>query len=184
MDFYRVFPWNSKSQKSQHGHAFYIARSKQGQGRFDIPELDGVLYCSKDPVSAVAEFIQVFRGQAMMEAHFERPDGLINALACLQYPDSKKLIDLDDPYTLVRLNVRPSQFLTRNRQKTRAISQEVHRKKADGFLWPSALEASWINASLFESRVGSKLSLDQPIRPLSIDMPELQEAAAILGVLL
>jgi len=72
--------------------------------------------------------------------------------------------------------------LTRNRQTTRAVSQKIHQKKKEGFLWPSALEASWANASLFESRVRSKLLLNQSIRPLSIDMPELQEAAKILGV--
>jgi hypothetical protein len=182
VDFYRVFPFNPQSQKFQPGHAFHISRAKQGQGRFDIPELDGVMYCSRNPVSAIAEFIQFFRGQTITASHFERPDGLIIALAEFQYPDSKKLIDLDDPTTLAKLNIHPSQFLTHDRYKTKEVSKGIFRKMVYGFMWPSTLEASWTNACLFESRVRKKLSLNQPVRALSLDMPELREAAKILGV--
>ena len=182
MDFYRIFPFNPASQKFQPGHALHVSRSKQGQGRFDIPQLDGVLYCSRDPISTIAEFIQVFRGQLITSAHFERPDGIIIAIANFQYPDSKKLIDLDDPKTLVSYKIRPSHFLTRNRVKTKAVCQQIYKKAMDGFLWPSTLEASWVNCCLFDSRVRSKLSINSPIRPLSLNMPEVKEAAKIFGV--
>jgi hypothetical protein len=181
VDLYRVFPFNPESLKYQPGHVFYVSQKKQGQGRFDIPELDGVLYCSRDSISAIAEFIQVFRGQSITSAHFERADGLTMAIANFQYPDSKKLINLDDPKTLVKFNIRPSHFLTRNRLKTKAVCQQIYKKTNDGFLWPSTLEGSWVNCCLFESRVRSKLSITT-IRPLTLDMSELQEAAKILGV--
>lgn len=182
MDLYRVFPWRPGSKDREFGGAFFVARDKQGQGRHDLPKLDGVFYCSQEAVSAVSEFIQAFRGQSITEAHFERPDGLVLAIACFDLDRSARLIHLDDPDILARLKIRPSMVLTRNREITRAISERLYTEGNDGFLWPSALEASWINATLFESRVRKKLSITQPPRPLSLETPEVVEATTFLRI--
>lgn len=184
MELYRVFPWSPGSKDVEFGGTFFLARDKQGQGRHDIPKLDGVFYCSQEAVSAVSEFIQAFRGQTLTEAHFERPDGLVMAIACFDLESSARLIHLDDPDVLAHLNIRPSRILTRNRDITRAMAERLYAEGNDGFLWPSALEASWINATLFESRVLKKLSITQPAKRLSLETPEVIEATTFLRITL
>jgi RES domain len=182
ISFHRVFPWNPKSPVSEPGGAFFIPRSKQGQGRHDLPDLDGVLYCSRHPVSAIAEFIQGFRGQRITAIHLERPDGLTVALVHFTLSVSRNLINLDDPDTLAKLKIPPSKIWTSDRRVTRDIARRLYLTGAKGLLWPSALESSWINASLFESRTSRFLSVVGKIRPLTLDLPDLLEAANILGV--
>jgi hypothetical protein len=184
VDLYRVFPWNPQSRDTESGGAFFIARDKQGQGRYDIPHLDGVYYCGQERVSAVSEFIQAFRGQTVTDAHFERPDGLVMAIVHFELDPSVPLMNLDDPKILMQLKIRPSQVLTRNRDTTRSLAERLYAQGNAGFLWPSALEASWTNASLFESRVRKKLSIFQKPKRLSIGLPEVIEAAAFLRITL
>lgn len=161
-----------------------MPRSKQGQGRYDVPKQDGVLYCSQQPISAIAELIQPFRGQTIGPAHLERPDHMIMALAHFRLAEPSRLPNLDDPKALVTLKIRPSQVLTHNRSTTRIIAERLFQNGSDGFLWPSALEASWINACLFASRVQSRLSLAGPIQPITLDLAEVVEAAKVIGVYL
>ena len=184
MDLYRVFPWNPASKDSEFGGAFFVARKKQGQGRYDIPKLDGAFYCSQESVSAVSEFIQGFRGQTLTEAHFERPDELVIAIVRFTLDSSARVLNLDDPDVLSRLKIRPSQVLTRNRDTTRAIAERLYAEGNAGFLWPSALEASWTNATLFESRIRKKLSISEPAKPLSLEAPEVIQAATFLRITL
>jgi hypothetical protein len=179
---HRVFPWNPESHESEPGGAFFVPRSKQGQGRHDLPDLDGVLYCSLHPVSAIAEFIQGFRGQTISAIHLQRPDELTLSLANFELRDSNNIMNLDDPNTLVKHKILPSQIMTRDRSVTRAISRRLYVAGAGGLLWPSSLEFSWINASLFESRALPLLSVPAKILPLTLNLPELVEAAGILGV--
>ena len=181
---FRVFPFNPASKTDQPGGAFFVPRKQQGQGRHDIPHLDGVLYgAAGNPVSAIAEYIQVFRGQTITQSEIDHPNkNLIRSIVEYELEVSDRILDLDDPQVLLRLDLRPSQVMTHNRNTTRNISEQIHREIAKGFFWPSTLEASWINITLFESRRENSLSLKTTPQRLTIEMPELHEAAKILGV--
>ncbi len=182
ISLYRVFPWKPDSTESEPGGVFFVSRSKEGQGRHDLPDIDGILYCSLNPVSAIAEFIQGFRGQKISAIHLQRPDDLLVSIVHFELTVARKVINLDDPETLLKHNILPSQVMTRNRKITREIARRLYLTGAKGLLWPSSLESSWINASLFQMRVSGLLSVVGDIRPLSLDLPELEEASNILGI--
>lgn len=183
LELFRIFPWDKGTRDPFHsGGAFFVPRSKQGPGRHDIPHLDGVLYTSVELLSVFAEHIQGFRGTALRAEDLQRPDGLVNAVAQFRLEDEPNLLNLDDPKILARYQIRPSQVMTRHRPTTRELSQRLYNTGVSGFLWPSSLESSWINASLYFERIKSSLSLISEIRPLSVQIPEFQAAAEVLGI--
>ena len=182
MDLFRVFNWDGRSQGEAPRGPFCIARDRQGAGRHDIPERDGALYGSVNPVSAVAEAIQMFRNQILEEGDFERENGLVQALAHFRLAPGLHLVDLNDPVVLKEMQVRPSEIATLERPRTQAICRRLHEKGVAGFTWWSTLEASWVNATLFQSRIRRKLKLAGKIIPLTIELKEVREAARWLKI--
>jgi RES domain len=180
--FYRVFDWDGRSLGAELGGPLFVPRKMQGAGRFDIPELDGVLYASAGELGAVAETLQGFRSRTITNRHFERPDGRRKAIVAFEIATHVKLVDLDDAQTLARLTLAPSQVMTHHRVVTHPIVQRLYHERADGLLWPSAIEGSWKNACLFDSRIQSKLRLSSEIQPLTIKHPIVQKAAAWLNL--
>jgi hypothetical protein len=179
---YRLFSWDGHAREAEEGGPFYVPRLAQGQGRHDIPERDGVFYASLNALSAVAEWVQFFRGREVTPDHFKLASGRVKALATLTLSDKSPLVNLDDPKILVDCDIRPSEIITHNRNVTRLISSRLFDAGYPGFLWPSSLEGAWINATLFQSRVQTSLTLTGDIRPLELSMPEVQEAAAFFGI--
>lgn len=182
MDLYRVFDWDAHSTGAEPGGPLYIPRLAQGQGRHDIPERDGVLYTSLNVLSAVAEWIQFFRTRELTPQHFELSDGRLKALAVLELSEEMALPSLDDPQTLVRYGIKPSEIITHDRRITRLVAGRLFDDGRPGFLWPSSLEGSWINATLFQSRSQPHLKLKGPIRALGVETPEVVEAAAFFDM--
>lgn len=182
MKLYRVFPWDPDAAEDEIGGVFYSPRQKQGAGRHDVPHLDGVLYSSLTAQSALAEFIQFYRGRKISKIHLRRPDKLITSMAHFEYRNSARLVDLDDPDVLVRFHLKPSQVMTHDRSVTRNMAETLYASGAKGLLWPSALEASWINATLFTTRCRGSLSLIGKIAPVTLVMPEMGAAASFLNV--
>jgi len=179
---YRVFPWDKASTGSGLGGPLYVPRAAQGQGRHDLPSRDGVLYSSKSPVSAIAEWIQMFRTRPLRSVHFGPTHGLVRALARLELPDTVSLVDLDDPRVLVEHSIKPSELMTHARQMTQKWTARLYGQGHPGFFWPSTLESQWINATLFETRVRDHLKLVGQSQGLTTDMPEVRQAAAALGM--
>lgn len=182
MILYRVFPWDKASTGSELGGPRYVPRAAQGQGRHDLPSRDGVLYSSKNPVSAIAEWIQMFRTRPLRPAHFGPAHGLVRALACLELSDAVSLLDLDDPRVLVQQAIKPSELMTRGRQITQKWAARLYDQGHPGFLWPSSLESRWINATLFETRIRNHLRLVGESQSLTTAMPEVRQAATALGM--
>ena len=182
-NFHRVFLWDGKSREKLTVNKIYPPRLQQGTGRYDIPDQDGVIYCSTSPVSAVAEILQGFRGTFITDKVFSRPDGRIRALANISLSHSATpLVDLNDPETMLRFNLRPSQIATMNRQTTQNTARLIFDSGAIGFTWWSTLEASWTNAVLFESRVIKHLSIAGNIKRLTTSTQEVIEASTILKI--
>ena len=182
MDLFRVFDWDSTSTGRRPGGPLHVARERQGAGRHDSPGLYGAWYCSGHAVSAVAESIQYFRGQALAGEDFLRVGGSRKALVALRIEPGVDLVDLDDPSVLVRRRLRPSQVATLRRTTTQRIAADIFEGGAVGLLWWSTLDAEWTNITLFHERALPRVSIVSPPRALSTSMPDVQEAAAHLGI--
>jgi len=181
VNLYRTFPWDKSAGERDPGGVLYVPRDKQGPGRHDLPHLDGVLYCSLTPQSAVAEFIQGYRGKRLRKIHLQRPDNLVIALGQIALKETSLLLNLDDPEVLLKHKLRPSGILTHDRSITRALAERLYNAGATGLLWPSALEASWLNASIFVDRSRNLLSAGK-ITPLQLTSTELIQAATWLNI--
>jgi hypothetical protein len=140
------------------------------------------MYVSEVPVAAVAEQIAHLRGQRLDDTDFER--GRIRlALVCLTASVDQRLWDLDDPRVLLERNLRPSEVGTRVREQTRRQAADLFRARPrrDGLRWWSALEASWINVTLFD-RAARRLSVPAAPEPLDVAHQVVLEAAAAVGI--
>lgn len=177
-----MFIWDGTFQGAAVMQNLYASRSRQGPGRHDIPDRSAVIYCSKSPVSAVAEVIQGFRGTLLTNRVFIYPGNKVRALAHMVLDDSVALIDLDDPKELSNRQLKPSQIVTMNRQMTQNIARSLFDEGAFGFTWWSTLEASWTNVTLFENRVSQYLTIEGQVLALDNQMPEVIEAAKALRI--
>lgn len=179
MTLYRVFPWAAR----RFVRPLDVPREQQGANRHDNPDRYTALYLSREPISAVAEAIQAFRGRTLTDRDLERSEGRRLALAALDDTEVASLVDLDDPMILSAHGWRPSQVATRQRATTQAIARALYDGGAAGCSWWSALEAEWTNVTLFGRRAGH-LRLAAPSEPLTIDHPVVVAAALRLGVTL
>ncbi|MFN0118431.1 MAG: hypothetical protein ACKVQC_09105 [Elusimicrobiota bacterium] len=183
MKLYRVFPWHQGVPFFKEGGPLYVPRKRQGSQRHDIPDLDGVIYSSQIELSAVVESLSQFSGSSLENADFISPTGNILSLATYELSDYSHLINLDDPKTLSKFKLRPSEVITRIYSGTRKMSERFWREGAIGFIWPSSQEASWPNVTLFESRVRKYLKVvANSIQPLHVSHKIVIEAAFRLKI--
>jgi hypothetical protein len=160
----------------------FVPRDKQGAGRHDIPERDGVLYCSTVVISAVAEAIKSFRGRTIRNDLFRRPDGLVVSVAGYELDDGIKIVDLNDPQNLAKRRLTPAQIATFDRKTTQGIARRFYDEGIAGFSWWSTLEAGWRNVTLFESRVKKHLKVKSGPTALHVRLPQVQDAARHLVI--
>lgn len=182
MQLYRVFDWDRASFGRTDGGPLFVARTLQGRGRHDKPSQFVAWYCSRDAVSAVAESVQRFRGQAIEDDDFIRPNGRVKALVGFELDDALPLVDLDDPAELSARDLRPSHVASSNRTETQRIAASLFRDGATGFSWWSTLEAAWTNVTLFYERALPHVRVATPPRPLSTHDGHVRAAAARLDI--
>jgi hypothetical protein len=180
--FYRAFRWDRRSAGASVGGPLYVPRHRQGSGRHDIPERDGVIYASLAAASCAAEVIKSFRGQLLVNEVFERAAGGSSALACLETQKNLTLVDLDDPKQLDKRKLLPSQVVSPQRTVTQEMTRALHDEGVAGFLWWSTLNSGWKNVTLFESRVRRELKVVAGPRALSLDDPDVLAAAKELSI--
>ncbi len=183
MKLFRVFPWDEKSLDRTYGGPLFINRALQGGTRHGIPDLDGILYASTQPVSAVAEAIKDFRGQTLENADLVRYEKRLS-LATFEVDKKVDVVNLCDKNILAQIQVDPVHIATQDRTVSQRLSRQLHTQGVSGFLWWSSLEAQWTNVSLFEGRILKFSKVMPPIVPLSIDHPDVIQAARDIGVLL
>jgi hypothetical protein len=134
------------------------------------------------PLSVVAESLAPYRGSGTFSSSMLVRAGLPLAISELELSDDVEVADLDDPAVLVAEGLRPSRVATRQRsvtQRTAAGLFERHRDAA-ALLWWSTLEASWLNATIFD-RAAASLSVRRTEK-LTQDHPLVREAAAFLAL--
>lgn len=170
---FRVFPFLPKAGSKQPGGGLFIPG--QGGGRLDNPELYSVLYLSHSPTGAIAEAFGRFPewNVGLLEGSPSLP-GSFRAIGRYQLSDRVAVCDLDDPAQLIRLNLRPSEIVVRDYNRTRAWARRIYQqRKWGGAQWWSYYDSRWTSVGLWDI---SKLSLAD-VEILSLDHPALLEAS-------
>lgn len=177
---YRVFPYLDTAPPGEAGHPLYEHRPQRG-GRADHPDYY-VWYLARQPEAACGETFGNLAqwGEGMFE--FPAVPDARRALGVYELPNDLRLCDLDDPYRLVELGLRPTQVVTRNLAVTSAWAHRVWSQRTPAIEGPQwqALQwwsfhrpswtvlASWIQPELVE------------VQPLDVHHPALVAAATAL----
>jgi hypothetical protein len=130
MRLYRVFPWVQRAVQGQTGHPLHLP-PVQGAGRIDNARHYRVLYLSDSPVGAVAEAFgrhdvwtpDLFSVPALPDAR--------RAVAVYR-TDRVEVLDLDDARNLLDRELRPSDVVTRDRERTQRWSLAIYRERRWG----------------------------------------------------
>jgi len=178
---WRVLPWDPSARPAAPGGALWFPRPFQGSARHDNPARYGCLYVTEAPISAIAEALAPFRGTGDLLPEMLTRMGRPLALAQVELRDAE-LLDLDDPVVLLAASLRPSQVATNRRDVTRPDAARLFdaHPGAAGLRWWSTLEASWINATLFD-RAADRLRV-RGVHALAPGEEDVRAAASFLGL--
>lgn len=181
MNLYRCFVWSRRARPVDRDGALWFPRGLQGEGRHDNPDVYGCLYVADRPVSAVVEQLARFRGQRLTDGMLVRR-GLPLAVATIELPDNRRIVDLDDPAILEAHGLRPSEIATRRRAVTQPQALALHRRhpRAAALRWWSTFEALWANFTVFDRAAGALRLAD--VHRLRIADDAVAEAADLLGI--
>jgi hypothetical protein len=179
---WRILPWDPSARPAAPGGALWFPRPFQCTGRHDAPARYGCLYLTELVTAAIAEALAPFRGTGDLHPELLVRAGRPLAAAELELDDDAVLIDLDDPRTLARERLRPSEVATDRRATTQAYAARLFDAHPDaaGLRWWSTLEASWINVTLFD-RAEAALRV-RAMRVLDASAGDVQAAARLLGL--
>lgn len=135
-----------------------------------------------EALSVVAESLAPYRGSGTFSSAMLVRGGLPLAISELDLSDDDEVVDLDDPAVLVTEGLRPSRVATRQRPITQGMATELFERHRDAtaLLWWSTLEASWLNATIFD-RAAASLSVRRT-EQLAPDHPLVREAATFLAL--
>lgn len=181
MILYRCFPWDMSARTRSPGGPLWFPRELQGDGRHDNPSVYACLYVTDREDAGVVEQLADFRGSRFGDFMLRR-NGLPLALASIELPDDRELLDLDEPRVLVRERLRPSQVATKDRAVTQPQALRLFRRHPDvaGVRWWSTHEALWANVTLFDrSRTSLRLHDVQELSPTDRSV---RAAAEFLGL--
>ena len=166
-------------------HPLHVALDRQSAGRWDNPSRYAALYCSTTDAAAVGE---TFANSARWLASeiVRQKEGRPRCLVRFEF-DESRLVDLDDPAVLLRLGLRPTDVVRRNRDHTREIALRLWHDRdelgASGLRWWSYWRPEWTNVVLWTP------SVDPPwfeecseieVEPLDPDHPAVRVAADVL----
>jgi hypothetical protein len=182
LNLWRVVPVDRRAAPRDPGGPLWFPRAFQGSGRHDNPDRYGCLYAGTEAVAAVAEALAPFRGTGDLSDDLLIRAGRRLCLAGIALADDAALVDLDDPSVLRAERLRPSLVATRVRTVTQSQARDLHDAHADaaGLRWWSTIEASWINATVFD-RAADSLALSQ-VTELSTGHPAVAAAAELVGL--
>jgi hypothetical protein len=179
---YRAFALMSGAAVDEPGGALFVPRWNQGAGRHDNPYEYGALYGSRAPESAVAEYLQYFRGASVTDRDLGFADGRRLSLAAIDDSGLPPLVDLDDPAELAHRRLRPSGVATGDRGRTQSVALGLFGTDVSGFSWWSTIEAAWINVTLFAERAVGLLRQASDPETLTVTHPAVRDAAGRLGI--
>lgn len=172
-DLFRVFPFLSTADEREPGGALYVP--PQGGGRFDNPSVYSVLYLSDSEAGAIAEAFgrlpEWTRG--ILQGSPSLP-GSVRAVARYGFDTREAICDLDDVRRLEALGLRPSEVVSRDYDRTRALALHIYRQQEwAGIRCWSYYNPAWFSFALWDLS-GLKLA---EVRPLTLETPALIEAS-------
>jgi hypothetical protein len=156
---YRIFGFDPAARASEPGTPDYLHRAAQGNQRLDNPSIYDMWCYSLSPAGAVAEVfgdLPVWSDEMFPTPYL--PGGRRD-LGIFEIADDLRIIDMDDPRTLIERGIRPTQVVARNASVTQAWAQgifeetnDVGAQRWDGIRWWSFWGARWINIGLWVPR--------------------------------
>jgi hypothetical protein len=151
------------------GGALFVPPSR-GHNRIANASLYNELYLSDSAAGAIGETFGRF--PVWDEAMLEHPRGRY-AIAVFELGDLR-ICDLDDARTLVRLDLKPTDVITRNRAASQAWSRALFIEGVwIGVSWWSYYLPEWKNVALWDI---ASLRLDD-VRELTIASSDVRAAA-------
>lgn len=177
MLLWRVFPFlETASDRSQPGHPLYV-HPRQVRGRWDNPEYS-LLNLAEEPAGAIGESFGNLTRWSPSMLTFPMLPGSERRLGVYRFDESvQPMCDLDDSPTLVRLGIRPTQVVVRDRRFTQALAARIHAEhRWAGIRWWSYQRPQWGLRVAWEH---TSIEIER-IEALS-DHPALHEAADALA---
>jgi hypothetical protein len=183
MLLYRVIPYLKQALAGRPGHPLYL-NPAQGEGRLDNSDRYLIYYFSRESSGAIGE--KFSRYQPWTEAMLDcgELDGGVYALATYWLPDDVPLLDMDNPATLQRLGIRPTQVVEPNRSATQEWVRLVYdehnaqgRRRWDGLRLWSSHRACWSIVGYW-GRLNPKVLA---IQVLKMEHPAVVDAGLSLG---
>ena len=160
MLLWRVFPFlETATNRTQPGHPLYV-NPRQVHGRWDSAEYS-LLSLAEEPAGAIGEtFGNLTRWQPAM-LPFPMLSGSVRRLGVYRLDEAAApMCDLDDARTLMRLGVRPTQVVIRDRGFTQTLAARLYGEGHwSGVRWWSfhrpqwALRAAWDHSAISLERV-------------------------------
>ncbi len=189
-NLYRAFIWDGKNSGHKSGpySPLFVSRENQGKGRHDIIDKDGILYCSYDKCSVIAEILAPFSNRSIGSDVVKRLFDNINsttAIAHFNIARDVNIANLTRASSLTKLKLNPADIATMNRTTTQAISRRIFDLKTmyTGFSWWSSIESQWTNVSLFQSRLNKSIKISK-IELIDIHSNYFQKAIDTLRIVL
>jgi hypothetical protein len=178
---WRVFPWDPAARRADRFSPEFVP-PHQGSGRFDM-DATPVTYLAETPEHAVAEKIGRFRGRVLRDHHLIE---FGKRLAIVWYDLSEgltgRIVDLCDPATLVRHDIRPDSLAARDARVSQAAAKRVYGAGAAGFRWWSSYIGEWHTVVLFMDLIeAADLSYGSP-EHLELTDARVRAAAGVLGM--
>ena len=174
LNLYRVIPFVPGARKGEPGHPLYFPPN-QGMARVDNLNHYAVGYLATSGSCAVSESFGFFSAwDSMMLRPVKTLPESRWVIANYTLKPESAIFDMDDAANLLKLKIRPSRVVTRDRAVTQSWALKVYKKKvSSGVSWWSFYNPDWSCVGLWDL---SKLKVKE-IEELTLENSWVEEAS-------
>lgn len=177
---YRCYPKDHNAKVGEPGHWSYLPRP-QMTGRWDNAASYDSWYLATTEIGAIAE--SFYSKASWRPETFLTRIGQPRVLAAFEVHDSLELVDLDDPATLTKFSMIPSQVVRQNLPVTQAAALQIFNETRTDAVpaaglswWSSQLPAEDVLMLWAEPEARPPMSLVEEF-DLGVEMDQVKEAA-------
>jgi len=151
LDLYRIIPFVTEAKKGEPGHPLYFPPN-QGMARVDNSNHYAVGYLATSGSCAVSEsFGYLSTWDAMMLRPIKTLPESRWAIVAYTLKKESVIFDMDDAANLLKLKIRPSRVVTRDRAVTQSWALKVFKSSASaGVSWWSFYNPDWSCVGLWD----------------------------------
>ena len=177
-NLFRVIPYIGNAKRNDAGNPTYFPENL-GVHRVDNLDHYKVAYLANSSECALAEkfgYLSEWRSTLLRpEVSLPRSKW---ALINYKLDESSKIFEMDDPQNLVKLKVRPSKVVTRDRTITQNWALKVFKtQKNSGVSWWSYYNPDWGCAGIWDLKQLSVYSVEI----LTLEHPAFKQASIAIG---